>query len=333
MSTVVEDDFPLALVVGAQRSGTTWLQQLLSAHPRIAVGYESNLFSKYLKDAWAIWWSEDSARRRTGGTRGLAAYVTVEEWAALLGSVARGVFRNVLREKPGAELVAEKTPDHALYLPMIRWLFPKVKVIHIIRDGRDVVASLLAAAAKPWGAGWAPSEVAEAARLWVEWVLAAHQDALTYPDLHLEVRYESLRATGPETLGGVYRFLGVPLEDRATHEIYRMLDFEQMRAGQAPVTQILTGEIRREYERAAGLDESTAASTPIESIAVREGDRVHRAALPPEGFYRQGTVGGWTTTLTEKQVQEVMDVAGPLLVKLGYALSTHGLGGDFVPLG
>src|SRR5262245_35206122 len=109
MTNVASEDFPLALIVGVQRSGTTWLQQLLSAHPRIAVGYESDLFSKYLKDAWVIWWSEDTARKQTGGTRGLAAYVTIDEWAALLASVARGVFSNVLRAKPGAEIVVEKT--------------------------------------------------------------------------------------------------------------------------------------------------------------------------------------------------------------------------------
>ena len=34
----------VAFVVGAPRSGTTWLQQLLYVHPDVATGGESHLF-------------------------------------------------------------------------------------------------------------------------------------------------------------------------------------------------------------------------------------------------------------------------------------------------
>src|SRR5688500_1035446 len=47
-SSAVAPAVNLALIVGAQRSGTTWLQMLCAAHPRIAGGEESHLFSHYL---------------------------------------------------------------------------------------------------------------------------------------------------------------------------------------------------------------------------------------------------------------------------------------------
>ena len=40
-------DRPPVFIVGAQRSGTTWVQRLLCSHPRIVGGQESHLFSAY----------------------------------------------------------------------------------------------------------------------------------------------------------------------------------------------------------------------------------------------------------------------------------------------
>ncbi len=310
-------ELPLALVVGAQRSGTTWLQQLLSAHPRIAAGYESDLFSKYLKDAWAQWWSEKAARDRTGGTRGLATYVTVEQWAELLAGVARSVFRNLLRAKRGAAIVAEKTPDHGLYLRMIRTFFPQVKVLHVIRDGRDVVASMLAAAETSWGAGWEPNDPEEAAATWVSAVRAARTDA-AWTAHHLEIRYESLVAQGPETLDRVFRFLDVPLKPERIREIYDTFRFERLRSDQVPPTEVFTGELRRELfladERARGR--RSADSAP--AAEPDEAERMRAALHNPNTFYRRGVVGDWKDSLSAPQLEAVLQVAGPLLAELGY---------------
>src|SRR5947208_10995760 len=46
---------PFVFIVGAQRSGTTWLQRLLASHPAIAGGQESHLFSGYLAPLWQRW--------------------------------------------------------------------------------------------------------------------------------------------------------------------------------------------------------------------------------------------------------------------------------------
>ena len=46
----------LVLLVGAPRSGTTWLQSMLGAHPAAATPQETDLFSRYvtpLADAWS----------------------------------------------------------------------------------------------------------------------------------------------------------------------------------------------------------------------------------------------------------------------------------------
>ncbi len=57
------------------------------------------------------------------------------------GDFLRIVMEAIAR-KQGVERWAESTPLHMLYLPLIKKVIPDALVIHIIRDGRDVTASL-----------------------------------------------------------------------------------------------------------------------------------------------------------------------------------------------
>src|SRR5208337_3631990 len=57
------------------------------------------------------------------------------------GDFLRFVMEAIAR-KQGVARWAESTPLHMLYLPLIKKVIPDALVIHIIRDGRDVTASL-----------------------------------------------------------------------------------------------------------------------------------------------------------------------------------------------
>lgn len=57
------------------------------------------------------------------------------------GDFLRIVMEAVAR-KQGVERWAECTPLHLLYLPLIKKVVPDALIVHIIRDGRDVTASL-----------------------------------------------------------------------------------------------------------------------------------------------------------------------------------------------
>jgi hypothetical protein len=96
-------------IVGCGHSGTSLLLALLGNHPKIhAISGESRAFllssRKRLKLFWQ--WSREMAEN-------------------------------------SAELIAEKTPKHVLCTSAIRGAFPNAVVIGIVRDPRDVVASLL----------------------------------------------------------------------------------------------------------------------------------------------------------------------------------------------
>jgi hypothetical protein len=289
-SCAAPPELDLALVVGAQRSGTTWLQQLLGAHPRIVTGAESHLFSQYLFYPWSHWHTQEQMHKSGGRLVGLSCYVTLEEFEAILRSIAVQVLGRLLEGKPSARTIVEKTPDHALRLNFARTLFPKAKIIHILRDPRDVVASLLAAKAKAWGRTWAPADAQEAARRWVEYVSGA-RGARQPEDLYAEVRYEDLLADAPREMGRLLAFLGAPADRDAVRDICARFSFEACQEGTSPNVLVYCGQ--------------------------------HSAPPPaePEGFYRSGQAGGWQQTLSAEDLTAIDEIAGPLMREVGYASS------------
>lgn len=281
---------PLAFVVGAQRSGTTWVQRLLAAHPLIAAGQESHLFSSYLAAIWHRWWEERVFR--AGGNRiiGLACYLTQDELIETMRHFAATVFSKIAAIKPEARWIVEKTPDHALHLPLIEMLFPESALIHVLRDGRDVVASLCNAHRQGWGRGWATAKVADAARRWFDWVQEIRHQSAFFKRTHV-VRFEDLLQNGPETLSRMYDFLQIPLPFAEVQAIYDQFSFTACAAGTAPESLVLAGELQ------------------------------NQRITEPEGFFRQGKAGAWQDDLTPEEQAIVMDIAGKLLQELGYITS------------
>lgn len=48
-----------------------------------------------------------------------------------------------VQEKNGGRVIMEKTPSNCLRVPFVRKIFPEARIIHMVRDGRDVVSSAL----------------------------------------------------------------------------------------------------------------------------------------------------------------------------------------------
>jgi hypothetical protein len=94
-------------------------------------------------------------------------------------------------------------------------MFPESPLIHVIRDGRDVVCSLLQmdwvdpATKKRFDY---TTDVAAAARYWVDTVEAGRStaDHPTASDLYHEVRYEDLITEPEATLRELFEFIGEP---------------------------------------------------------------------------------------------------------------------------
>ncbi len=110
-------------IVGAPRSGTTILGDVLEAHPRVASWYEPYfVLDRYFRGA------SDDVREAQEATRDVKTF-------------ARQEFARYRRAR-GKPVVVDKSPRNSLKIPFLREIFPQAKFIHIQRDGRDTVLSM-----------------------------------------------------------------------------------------------------------------------------------------------------------------------------------------------
>jgi hypothetical protein len=95
----------------------------------------------------------------------------------------------------------EKTPYYALRVPDLLELFPKARIIHMSRDGRDVALSL-------FKSRHGPKNGYMAAKLWNKTILAARQarELVGPSDFH-ELRYEDLLSDPVGTFADLLEFL------------------------------------------------------------------------------------------------------------------------------
>ncbi len=273
-------------VIGAPRSGTTWLQRLLATPPQIVSGQETNLFDKYIEPLDAMFARQVRQLRTLPRVKGLPTLLSQDYFDGLMRTLVQQTYAELGRRKPSATVVVDKNPAHTLHVPRIRRLLPRARFVHIVRDGRDVAASMVAASSG-WGSYWAPSRVAAAADWWRVHVVAARQAG--YDDgSFLEISYEDLRAHGPATLRRVFDFVGVPVSEAEAVDLLA----RQSRPDE-PDPLIWGGEV----------------------LTLNDGRPPHE----PEGFVRFGGGSGWQQGWSPVDRAGFDAVAGELLVELGYA--------------
>lgn len=117
-------DCPI-FIIGAPRSGTTFLGSCISYLPEISYFFEPVITKAAVRTVYTGEWNYSKA-----------------SW------IYRFVYKWLLRIQLEPDLIfCEKTPGNCFILPFLYRTFPKARFIHIIRDGRDSAISL---AKKPW---------------------------------------------------------------------------------------------------------------------------------------------------------------------------------------
>src|ERR1700735_4327512 len=149
-------------LVGCPRSGTTWLQIILGSHPQIATVRETHLFDRYLSDLYARYESEAQKLGRDG----LRILLTEPRFDLLCRGFADGVLAEIAATKPGCQVGLEKTASQIWSTQLMQRLYPEAYFLHIVRDPRAVVASMLAYARESWANEGDP-DVLSAAEAWL----------------------------------------------------------------------------------------------------------------------------------------------------------------------
>ena len=164
---------PPVFILGMFRSGSTLVERILGAHSGVVSGGELNLLPQLARDI--------AGYPETAAT---ADEATLAQW--------RVAYLDGLRTARGQTgLITDKRPDNFLHVGLIKRLFPDARIIHTVRDPRDVCLSNWFLHLDP-SMAWAMDLEDAAHWLKAHDRLTDHWKAL-YPDI-LTVRYDDLVA-------------------------------------------------------------------------------------------------------------------------------------------
>ncbi|MGW0073602.1 sulfotransferase family protein, partial [Streptosporangium sandarakinum] len=211
----MESDRPI-FIVGCPRSGTTLLQLMTHAHHRIAIPPETRFMVTAYQRRLHFGDLEDPARRRELaewvvnrrqsrfhelGLDGEKVVEEIVEGPPTLGS-ALGTVLRAYAARHGRPRWGDKRPSYFQHVEVLLRLFPDAQFVHLIRDGRDCVASLKEMP-------WYTKDIFHAVVNWAEAIDYGRRHAKNLPaDSYYELRYENLTADPATELAGLCEFLG-----------------------------------------------------------------------------------------------------------------------------
>jgi hypothetical protein len=275
----------LFFVGGYPKSGTTWLQILLNAHPEVSCigeGHLANQLVPLLCQGIAqhhamVQDKNTTVLQELPGfpllSDGQVNYLLASAIAMLLMAPPKAA---------SARAIGEKTPDNHMFFPQLAALFPTARFINIVRDGRDCAVSAwfhnrrvdpdyqardfttLDEEIEPHADHW--SGVVGACLDWCE----------TRPAQCLLVRYEDLVANTTHELRKIFAFLGVTASDAVVARCREDGAFERLSGG-----------------RVAGQEDSNS-------------------------LFRRGLPGDWHNHFSTADNIRYFAIAGDVLARLGY---------------
>lgn len=208
-------------IVGCGRSGTTLLRLMLNQSPVLHIPRET-VFLPELRKQEELYGDFSKPYQRWFFIRDLQTYkatsksfsfpvfeLTLEEAEAALAETAptdypgatASLFQAAARKK-GKQYWGDKTPRYVLEVPWLSEAFPDAKFVHIIRDGRDVAASMIKA-------GWVNSFL-KAGCYWQTRVkFGTEAGSVLGTHRYYEIRYEQLVIYPEKTLKDLCSWLNL----------------------------------------------------------------------------------------------------------------------------
>lgn len=309
-------------VVGHGRSGTTWLEQTLNSHPAILCAGPGMLFGKDLTNfggrrvLYELLFNADGLESWHEGLKDWRGGYS-NPWtkagdfdldaAQITRAAIDALMRRALTES-GKRVLGDRTPHHISQLREIHTLYPKAKIVHALRDGRDVAISNLHAAwngARDRGgpvdlepedlalrdayladhesflkSGWSiftNEQIHRWARSWNRIVRRGRKTGRElFGESYFELKYEDHLHRPQATLKALFSFLEVDTAPEIIEQTIEENTFEKLSEG-----------------RSSGEESSGA-------------------------FFRKGISGDWKNVFTGRDKEIFKEEAGELLVELGY---------------
>lgn len=277
----------LLFVIGARKTGSTWLQTLLNHHPNILLFGEGifHQFGMSLRGPINEYNQSLENKVRIFGERAFAP-LRKDEFTAIFRAFVLGRLRHEAAEaKSGKQIVwlGEKDPDHARYANLMFDAFPDASYIHILRDGRDVAVSWWfhmlrydpERVASKFRNGF-PDSILPSAKTWAGVIQTARLEQRRTGVRYLEIQYEKLVDQTDQEVRAVFEFLDVARDPALVAHCIEKADFSKLSGG-----------------RKQGQEDKAS-------------------------FFRKGIKGDWRNHMNEKQSRQYIDATDGLMRELGY---------------
>jgi hypothetical protein len=233
--------YQIFFIGAAARSGTTWLQLTLNAHPGISCCGEGHFCDSLLPLL-------DQALTRHNAlahTKNATLFQDLEPFPRIVSThgqyLLAATIALMLAEAAGdAAIVGEKPPDSVLAVPQLRTPFPAARFIFVLRDGRNCATS-----------AWFHNQRVEAkamrekfpcvddfvdafVRGWVNCTDTALRQTASDPQHCVCVSYEALVRTPEATRSRLFTFLGAEADPATVHACTEAAAFPRLTSGRRP---------------------------------------------------------------------------------------------------
>lgn len=274
----------MGFVGGQGKSGTTWVQLLLDAHPRVSALGEGHLAEGLAARVMrALAEYRDALQKNNRYFPELPDFPLPDDGDAL--ELARAAlllqFRKLADRKPQASVLVDRTPGDIAFISELSELFPGAKFVHVLRDPRDIAVSLWWHGNRLEPGRWqreamTPTRLAQ--EVTAQWAAMIRHTRATVISANIrmhELRYEDLHARSGATATELFEFL--------------------------------------EVDSTPAVVDAAIAAARFEQISGRDPGRTDASS-----HFRAGRPDAWRQSLTDWDSRQLSDSARELIEELGY---------------
>lgn len=211
-------DTPPIFIIGVGRSGTSLLQSMLHAHSQVTFLPETHFFRNYIaypgirQQMEAMPWSDlrkklekDEDLKRAEVSVSALVEASHHDSPDMVELYDQLLSTYLNRE--GGRIVGDKDPRNIDHLQAIHRVYPAAKVLHIIRDPRDVLLSRMKAAWSAHRPYWMHLLIYNA-----QFGKGRRLGRDLFGPAYLEVQYEHLIQQPEQVLTQICKHIGVDFE-------------------------------------------------------------------------------------------------------------------------